>query len=463
MFKRIFTMGLVCIMTFSVIGCEKENDEKKSNAKTPPQYETQEFEISGYWAPYDISEEGLKQYKDAGLNTLLMINHSGERNSEEQFYLGSERTMNALKLCRKLGLKAILNYDDWIAQTSEEQGTEYYGETPFSKHDVYGEYRDIISGIHICDEPKFDPHFAIYGNEMLINDFKKVYPNANYVVNLIPIYGAPYYGFESNQDMMDKYGETFMRHFEKPYISVDIYPFHTNEKDVDMQIVTNHKAIAETAKKYNAEKTFILQSSAGAEFEEDLCEGDMRWQVYAALAFGADNLCYYCYSVPKGREYNYCILNADNTPSKMYYFVKEINNEIQSFASAFLAYDWDKSIGVSGSVDQTFRVSPIEYDDMFEYEKFENAKHYVSAKGTQDLVISRFDSEQYGEAYMFVNFAKNNGKTNIIDVTLKDCSTVAVYGGEGYTGTPKIIELDDKGLLKLEFAYGEGAFVTPIE
>ena len=63
---------------------------------------------------------------------------------------------------------------------------------------------------------------------------------------------------------------------------------------------------------------------------------------------------------------------------------------------------------------------------------------------------------------MFVNFAKNNGKTNIIEVTLKECSTVAVYGGEGYTGTPKIIELDDKGLLKLEFAYGDGVFVTPI-
>ena len=69
-----------------------------------------------------------------------MINHSGERNSEEQFYLGSKRTMKALELCKKLGLKAVINYDDWIAQTSEEQGTEYYGETPFSKHDVYGEY-----------------------------------------------------------------------------------------------------------------------------------------------------------------------------------------------------------------------------------------------------------------------------------------------------------------------------------
>ena len=262
---------------------------------------------------------------------------------------------------------------------------------------------------------------------------------------------------------MEKYAETFMSHFEKPYISVDIYPFHTNEKDVDKQIVTNHKAIAETAKKYNAEKTFILQSSAGAEFEEDLCEGDMRWQVYAALAFGEDHLCYYCYSVPKGREYNYCILNADNTPSKMYDFVKEINNEIQSFSSAFLAYDWDQSIGVSGSVDYSLRVSAIEYDEMLEYATLENAKHYVAAKGTQDLVVSRFESKEHGEAYMLVNFAENNGKANSVNVTFKDCGAVAVYGGEDYSGTPEIITLDENGNFALDLAYGEGVFVVPLK
>ena len=457
MFKKIFIVMMVLVMAFSVVGCDK-----KHSGKNLPEYAKQEFEISGYWAPYEISEESFNLYKGAGLNTLLMINHSGERNSEEQFYLGSKRTMKALELCKKLGLKAVINYDDWLAQTSEEEGTEYYGETPFSKHDVYGEYKDIISGIHICDEPKFDPHFAIYGNETLINDFKKVYPNADYVVNLIPIYGAPYYGFESNQDMMEKYAETFMSHFEKPYISVDIYPFHTNEKDVDKQIVTNHKAIAETAKKYNAEKTFILQSSAGAEFEEDLCEGDMRWQVYSALAFGADHLCYYCYSVPKGREYNYCILNADNTPSKMYDFVKEINNEIQSFSSAFLAYDWDQSIGVPGSVDHSLRVSAIEYDEMLEYATLENAKHYVAAKGTQDLVVSRFESEEHGEAYMLVNFAENNGKANSVNATFKDCGAVAIYGGEEYNGTPEIITLDENGNFAVDLAYGEGIFVVPL-
>ena len=67
---------------------------------------------------------------------------------------------------------------------------------------------------------------------------------------------------------------------------------------------------------------------------------------------------------------------------------------------------------------------------------------------------------------MFVNFAEPSKETpeiNKVEATFKDCRAVAVYGGEGYTGTPKIIELDDKGLLKLEFAYGEGAFIVPIK
>ena len=76
--------------------------------------------------------------------------------------------------------------------------------------------------------------------------------------------------------------------------------------------------------------------------------------------------------------------------------------------------------------------------------------------------MSQFTSEKYGEAYMFVNFAENNGKTNTINAVFKDCGAVAIYGGEGYTGTPKIVKLDKNGNLAIELKYGEGVFVTPL-
>ena len=126
-----------------------------------------------------------------------------------------------------------------------------------------------------------------------------------------------------------------------------------------------------------------------------------------------------------------------------------------------LAYDWEESIGISGTEQQTFRVYSIEYDENFELEKFNDAKHYVSATATRDLIISHFTSEEYGEAYMFVNFA-DRGNSNTVTVSLKDCTAVAIYGGEDYSGTPEIVTLDEEGNLTFDLAYGDGVFVTPL-
>ena len=175
MFKKVFSLLMVSVMAFSIVGCSeddaKEDAKKKYNLDSLPKYESQDFEISGFWAPYDISEEGLKFYKDAGFNTLAMINHSLGNTSEEQFYLGSKRTMTALENCKKVGLNAILNYNDWKAEQCE--GEDYNGETPFSKYDLYGEYKDIITGVHICDEPN-NKTMTEMSNKTLVDDFKKV-------------------------------------------------------------------------------------------------------------------------------------------------------------------------------------------------------------------------------------------------------------------------------------------------
>ena len=435
--------------------------------KKLPSYSSHQFEISGFWAPYEISEESFKQYKDAGFNTLAMINHSLGNTSEEQFYLGSERTMKALEICKKVGLKAIINYNDWKAEQVE--GAGYNGDTPFSTYDLYGEYKDIITGIHICDEP-YTRHIPIYGNKTLIEDFKKVYPNAKFIVNLIPYTAMSSRGFESYEQMMEIYEETFMQPFDNPFVSVDVYPFHQGNKMDDQTLAMNYEYIANSAKKYGVKPGFILQSSVGGEFETRLDESDLRWEINAALAFGADTLQYYCYSVPQSFNedgtvassmYDYCILNRDNTPSPVYYSLQKLHKEIQTFADVILSYDWDKSIGITGSEDMLFRVSALEYDANFEDEKFENAKHYVSATATRDLLISRFESEKHGEAYMLVNFTDRD-KTNNIEVTFKDCKAVAIYGGKDYTGTPKITALDKNGKLKIDLTYGDGIFVVPL-
>lgn len=472
MFKRILSLCLVAVMAFGVSGC---GSSSKSAETKLPEYAEKQFEISGFWAPYEISEESFKQYKDAGFTTLAMINHALSKTSENQFYLGSERTQKALELCKKVGLKAILNYNDWVATWSEDD-ENYYSDTPFSQYDIYGDYKDIITGVHICDEPSID-HIDVYGNKTLIEDFKKTYPNAKYIVNLIPMTALSSRKFDSYEQMMEMVEEAFMEPFEKPFISVDVYPFHLDMTTDDGTLLYNYKYIADSAKKYGVKPGYILQASVGGsdddnkEFEMNLSESDLRWEIYNALLFGADDLQYYCYSVPKsfddddnvvGYMYDKCILNRDDTPSDIYYSLQKLHKEIQSFASVILSYDWDTTIGISGSDEQTYRVNSLEYDLELNEIKLENCKNYVSAKGTQDLAVSRFTSDKYGEAYMFLNWADRNDNTNKVTVEFKDCKSVALYGGADFDGTPEIIELDQDGKCTFELAYGEGKFVTPI-
>lgn len=450
--KRLLSVCLVLsliLCAFCSCGKPVKNEDKLQV------YPEKKFEISGFWAPYDISEEGLKLYKDAGFNTLAMINHSLGNTSEEQFYLGSKRTMTALENCRKVGLDAILNYNDWKAEQCEGEG--YNGETPFSKYDLYSEYKDIITGVHICDEPNKETMDEM-ANKTLVEDFKKVYPNANYIVNLSDITWPNGRGYDTYDDLLNHYSTAVMSQFDVPYISVDCYPFWNTK---DERILENYYKIASVAKEHNAKTTMILQSSTGKEFKDTLSEGDMRWQAYLAIAFGADSLQYYCYSLPKGHAYNYCILNEDGTPSVLYDYVKEINAEVQSFSDVVLAYNWDDAISIAGAEVQSLRVNYLIYD-IFDYKTFKDPKHYVSVSGTHDLVVSRFTSEKYGEAYMFVNFARESEIPNKVTTTFKECDAVAIYGGEGFTGTPKIVELGEEGNLSLELKYGEGVFVTPI-
>ena len=482
MFKKVLCILLAMMMALSVAACGK--GEGKPQESTLPSYPEKSFEISGFWAPYEISEESFKQYKDVGFTTLAMINHSLGRTSEEQFYFGSERTMKALEICKKVGLNAILNYNDWMAEGCEKEGEAYYGATPFSKFDLYGDYKDIITGIHICDEPYLkrpdgtgSNHFELYGNQVLVDDFKKVYPNAKYIVNLIPFTAYASRGFDSYEQMMELYEKKFMEPFgDKSFVSVDVYPFHQGMTADDGTLLVNYEYIANSAKKYGVKPGYILQSSIGGadtgkkEFEMELSESDLRWEIYNALAFGADTLQYYCYSVPKsfdedGNEvfmYDECILKRDDTPSSIYYSLQKLHKEIQSFASVILAYDWDTTIGVSGVEDTIFRVSSLELDENFDVIKLENCAHYVDATSTLDMIVSRFTSEQYGEAFMFLNWADRGEEINTVTASFKDCKEVAIYGGADFAGTPKIVKLDENGNVTIELKYGEGIFVTPL-
>ncbi len=458
MIKRIIALFLCVVLTLCIAGC----DISKKIENKLPDYSQRDIKILALWAPYELTEENLKVYKDAGFNTLPFSGRgSGDASSENRYYLGSNRTKKALDLCKKMGLDAWISYSYWSAKSIE--GEDYYSQNnPFSQHNLYDEYKDIITGVRIWDEPSKKDQ-EMLANPKLIDDFKKVYPNAHYIVNLTPKYAsASYYGFDTYDELVGYYTDNIMNKFDNKIISVDYYPFSNEEHPTYPRRndwLISLEVIAKVAKEYNAQMAVIMQSSTGLEFAKELAEADMRLQANIALCFGADILEYYLYAVPLEDEvrYNHCILNRDNTPSQLYYHVQKVNKEVQSYSNVILSYDWDSAIavnpvGFSGNKD----VSVMMRNEL------KDAKHYEKAISSTDLVISRFTSEKYGEAYMLVNYAQKGIDNNIATVTFKDCSKIAVYGGNGFDGTPQIVELDEENKYRVELEYGEGVFVVPM-
>ena len=59
-------LSLVCALTFLLLPSCGQTE----NLPTLPSFDERSFAMSGFWAPYEMSEESLQLYKDSGMTTL---------------------------------------------------------------------------------------------------------------------------------------------------------------------------------------------------------------------------------------------------------------------------------------------------------------------------------------------------------------------------------------------------------
>ncbi len=450
--KTALAIVLCLTSAFSGVGCKKQTPELY-------RYEKAEYMTYGFWAPYEMTEESFEQYKDCGMNTLLMVNHSGARTTDEQFYLGSNRTQAALELCRKTGLDAILNYGSWLGARIEKN---FDSETPFSTY-RYEEYEDIIKGVHISDEPK-KIHWESVFDQTRVEDFKEVYPNGYYYINLFGGPGATLY--DTYEEYVDAYFEYVnAAQFNKKWVSVDFYPYGA-AGDTQLSWLQNYEVVAKAAKKNNAEFACYLQSGTGGELRSTMRQGEMLQQMNVALCYGVRDFGYYCYAVPKGTPlggmqfvgedgtnymYSQTILNYDGTPSEIYYYVQAANQWLADLADAIFAYSWTESFAVHGENDYGSAL------DFISDRVLEN-RTLKSVTATENVLVGCFDGEK-GEAYLMTNFVDPQYETAVeLTATFTDVQYVGVYtrGNE-----PCVVKLEN-GKYSVNLGAGEAVFLVPL-
>ncbi len=433
-------------------GCGCNANVEENDPPMLLQYAEQDFTITAWWAPYEISKESYTMYAASGLNTMLLVNHSGERNSENQYYLSSKATENALKVCKEMKMPVVLNYFPYLANALGAN----YSQTPFSQYDIYGEYKDIIKGVHIDDEPSA-VEMETLGNDVFTDDFKSVY-DASFFINLFPTYAdEKALGVEKYKDYVDCYVQNILTDFdENRLLSVDFYPFTNSQFRTDWLYC--YEMIADAAKKNGAKTNYFIQCAEGNEFRATLSEAELRMQVYMALCFGGDWISYYCYSNPLSGEeemYSTCMVDKDGKPTKLYYYVQNINQELNALSNVALAYDY---VGATG-VTKTGEKGSMALRMLSKVNDFTDFTYVQAMETSSELVVSSNKSEK-GEGYMLVHYADPVlNKSAEISLTLKDTKYLAVYKG---VETPKIMTANAERKINLTLQAGEGIFVVPL-
>lgn len=176
-----------------------------------------QFEITYYWGPQGASmydEAMIKAIKECGFTSIPLENNSVEGNKL------------ALQLLRQYGMTcsalmdyritALAGYDRTVSPDTPQEEVDRVVQEVIAE---YEEYRDVICGWWVQDEP-CAARFEILGK--IVSAFRRFDPERSTAINLFPTYASDkQLGTNGYQEYLDR----FVAEVDPTYISYDHYHF----------------------------------------------------------------------------------------------------------------------------------------------------------------------------------------------------------------------------------------------
>ena len=295
----------------------------------------------------------IKDVADCGIDFVMYMNNDTA----------------ALNLFRKYGIGAINvgTVPLWWGGFGDNAGTmrtvhpmSVYeeGAAKFADHPA-------IWGISICDEPSCRD-FDYLGE--LVTRLEELFPNQFIHINLHPIYapgpregndpakGA--LGTASYEDYIDRYCKAV----PTDYISYDFYYQNggVQQDYANMRIVSN-------ACRATGRSMWVTVQVNSSKQEEWISLNQLRFQAFSALAYGAENITWACYSW--GWWYNQ-VLWGDGSKTQQYDKLQQVNRELHELSPNYMKYRNDSTfcIGFEGTTmldGSGMETSPVYNDECF--------------------------------------------------------------------------------------------------
>lgn len=418
------------------------------------------FHIGAWIAPPQaIEETGYINY--ATEENYRLIAESGATTAYSLYATDQESAVIDLALAEKVGIDYYVR-DDTIWQLLDMTDEE------IAETDLFDAYKDspAFKGHLVVDEPgalQFDDLAALKPK------YEKMFPGKDFYINLFPTYaGTSLWKTDTYFEYIDQYIEKVQPEF----LSYDSYPLLTDAygtTSLQEDYLFNKEIIATKTKEAGIPFwTFIQTIGFGLVNRRPQSKADIAFQVYTDLAYGAKGIQHFCYWQPltsdgNGTVFTEAMISKDGQKTDIYEYAQAVNLEIQTFANAFLNFEWQGTTnylneeGVRNSAFNMVNDSSVLAERLNKEYPTKESERIESVTNKEDLLIGSFLDKNGYDGFMLVNSgdpAKN--LENAIEIRFNDASKAVVYAN----GERTVVELDG-GTYKATLQSGEGQFVIP--
>ncbi len=271
--------------------------------------------------PYARTEQHIKDVADCGIDFIVCMGND----------------VPALDLFEKYGVGAIVSgiVPGWWGGDGGNAG-KMEAANPMEKYDAAAaSFKDhpAIWGIDVGDEPSA-LDFPYYGK--VIDHVNKNFPEQFAYLNLYPNYASV--AVNSDSQTVNQLGTaTYAEHIEKycenintDYICYDYYPYSAS---ID-GFYSNFRIVADACRNTGRSMWIVVQVNSLHE-EIWLSLNKLRFQAYASMAFGAENIIWACYTA--GWWHNQ-VLDADGKKTEQYEKLKQVNSELRTMGDEYMKF-----------------------------------------------------------------------------------------------------------------------------
>lgn len=383
--------------------------------------------ISIFWPPTPdyITDEQYKLLADAGVNWVM--------GAGEETLATVDNQAKMLALCEKYGMGMTIS-DGYFGRNllgkSEKQVASYVSRYK----NVPGAY-----GFYILDEPLNPNEFL----DAYIN-LKKAAPNAYMHLNFLP--DAAYGSIEIYKAQMNDWCRlAAAAGYPQDYLMFDRYPFPLQAGAMDRAgFFRNTRACYEVGLENDVKTGMYIQTVCQEVAFRRPTDAEIRYEMYAALAFGFKQLSFFTWFTPVNRSepFRDGIIAPDGTPNKHYETVKTINHEILAIGETLVKCD---ALEVYFNGSDTYGQPSVP------------AEFFVQADKNDSVILSFLRHKETGRNYLMV---VNNNYSAAQDVELTfDKAITSISEVSRTDGTLKALTMNGQKLT-LKLAAGDGMFIA---